>query len=260
MPIYLYVKTHNITGLKYLGKTTAKDPHKYSGSGLYWKRHLREHGKNYITDILLMTDSKKEIKEQGIYYSTLWDIVNSRDAYGNKLWANLKPEEGDGGETNCPYRPAWNKGIKYIDYYSPENAATVSKNMSASRIKKSKKEKIDRKGKSHKEYYGLERAAIISAKISKGNKGRTVSDNRKQELSICMSGESNPAKRPDVRNKLSTKSAGPNNSQSTIPKDVYATILNTLNITTLTVREIAKMFKVGDQQVARIKKYSTRSL
>lgn len=260
MPIYLYIKTHNITGLKYLGKTTAKDPHKYSGSGLYWKRHLRDHGKNYITDILLMTESKKEIKEQGIYYSNLWNIVNSRDAYGNKLWANLKPEEGDGGETNGPYRPAWNKGIKYIDYYSPENAAIVSKNMSASRIKKPKKVKMDRKGKSYNEYYGADRAAIIGAKISKGNTGRTVSDRRKQELSICMAGEANPAKRPDVRNKLSAKSTGPNNSQSTIQTDIYAKILNTLNTTALTLREIAKIFNINDGQVTRIRKYSNRVL
>jgi len=37
--IYLYKKTHNETGLQYLGKTI-RDPHKYPGSGLYWKRQL----------------------------------------------------------------------------------------------------------------------------------------------------------------------------------------------------------------------------
>ena len=37
-PTYLYVKQHNKTGLKYFGKTTKKDPLKYKGSGLYWKR------------------------------------------------------------------------------------------------------------------------------------------------------------------------------------------------------------------------------
>jgi hypothetical protein len=33
---YLYVKTHNITGLKYLGYTSRKNPHKYTGSGTRW--------------------------------------------------------------------------------------------------------------------------------------------------------------------------------------------------------------------------------
>jgi hypothetical protein len=39
-PTTLYVKTHNITGLKYFGKTT-NDPFKYKGSGKYWLDHLK---------------------------------------------------------------------------------------------------------------------------------------------------------------------------------------------------------------------------
>lgn len=91
MTIYLYVKTHRITGLKYLGQTTAKDPHKYSGSGTYWKLHLEKHGYLYNTEILKECHSKDEIKNWGTYYSNLWNVVDSKD------WANLKPESGDGG-------------------------------------------------------------------------------------------------------------------------------------------------------------------
>jgi transposase len=58
MLIYLYVKTHNKTGLKYLGKTTKLDPHKYSGSGKRWLRHLKKHGFDYTTEILLVTATK----------------------------------------------------------------------------------------------------------------------------------------------------------------------------------------------------------
>ena len=43
MIIYLYVKTHRKTGLKYLGKTK-KDPFVYQGSGVHWKNHLNKHG------------------------------------------------------------------------------------------------------------------------------------------------------------------------------------------------------------------------
>lgn len=39
-PTYLYIKEHDITGLKYLGKTIA-DPYSYLGSGKYWKDHKR---------------------------------------------------------------------------------------------------------------------------------------------------------------------------------------------------------------------------
>lgn len=40
MTIYLYVKRHNATGLRYLGKTTAKDPYRYKGSGVEWQNIL----------------------------------------------------------------------------------------------------------------------------------------------------------------------------------------------------------------------------
>ena len=43
--IYLYIKESPL-GLKYLGKTE-KDPFKYIGSGLYWKKHLKKHKFTY---------------------------------------------------------------------------------------------------------------------------------------------------------------------------------------------------------------------
>ena len=91
MTIYLYVKTHNKTGLKYLGKTSKQDPHKYTGSGTRWLNHLRKHGYDYNTEILLECQTIEEIKHWGMYYSSLWNVVESSD------WANLKPESGDGG-------------------------------------------------------------------------------------------------------------------------------------------------------------------
>jgi len=89
MTIYLYKKTHNITGLSYLGKTT-QDPFKYPGSGKYWLRHLQNHGNDVTTMVLKECQSNDEVKECGIFYSHQWNVVES------DLWANLKPEEGDG--------------------------------------------------------------------------------------------------------------------------------------------------------------------
>ena len=91
MPIYLYVKTHNKTGLKYLGKTISIDPHLYQGSGTVWRRHIKKHGYDVTTEILLETTNPSEIKEAGIYYSNLWNIVESKE------FANIVPEMGDGG-------------------------------------------------------------------------------------------------------------------------------------------------------------------
>lgn len=99
MIIYLYVKTHNKTGLKYLGITTNDDPHSYTGSGIYWKNHLKTHGYDYNTIILKECKTREEVKTWGLYYSELWNIVDEVDGDGNKVWANLTFESGTGGKT-----------------------------------------------------------------------------------------------------------------------------------------------------------------
>ena len=97
MTIYLYKKTHNKTGLKYLGKTT-QDPIKYKGSGDLWKPHIRKHGYDVTTEILKECQTNEELKHWGLYYSELWNIVEEQDAAGKKTWANLIPESGEGIE------------------------------------------------------------------------------------------------------------------------------------------------------------------
>jgi hypothetical protein len=112
---YLYVKTHKTSGLKYLGFTGREDPYKYTGSGTRWLNHLHKHGFDFETEILRECATKDEIKEYGIYYSRLWNIVTDR------TWANLKEEQGDGGgagiegsrkiSATMKGRPAHNKGL-----------------------------------------------------------------------------------------------------------------------------------------------------
>jgi len=85
---YLYLKTHNVTGLNYLGYTS-KDPFKYKGSGIRWTNHIKKHGSDVTTVILYVTQYKEEITDWGIYYSDLWNIVKSPN------YANLMKEAGD---------------------------------------------------------------------------------------------------------------------------------------------------------------------
>jgi hypothetical protein len=99
MTIYLYKKTHNKTKLQYLGKTTRHNPHEYKGSGKYWTNHIKKHGYDVTTEILKECQTNEELKEWGLYYSNIWNIVDERDEDGKKTWANLRPETGDGGET-----------------------------------------------------------------------------------------------------------------------------------------------------------------
>jgi len=92
----LYVKTHKETGLKYLGQTT-KNPLRYEGSGKEWTKHIKSYGNNIKTEILLTTTEYSLLSKVGRYYSKLWNIVNAMDDFGNKIWANKKPETGQGG-------------------------------------------------------------------------------------------------------------------------------------------------------------------
>jgi general stress protein YciG len=89
--IKLYVKTHKDTGLKYLGKTEQVDHDKYRGSGDRWLNHLKEHGNNVSTEIVYQSEDIEDIRKMGLELSAKWDIVASNE------WANIKPEEGDGG-------------------------------------------------------------------------------------------------------------------------------------------------------------------
>jgi hypothetical protein len=110
--IYLYVKTHKKTGLKYLGKTSNKDPIRYKGSGTYWRRHLKKHGNDIETEILFQSENKEEIREKGLYYSELWKVTESKD------WANIIEESGDGGDTS--QTEAWKEGMKNRIHKIPE--------------------------------------------------------------------------------------------------------------------------------------------
>jgi hypothetical protein len=103
MPIYLYIKTHNITGLKYFGKTTKPDPHKYTGSGIYWKKHLKVHGKLYSTEIVGVFEDTKVCEAFALDFSKRHNIVDSKD------WANLQEENGYDGA------PKGHAGHKFTD-------------------------------------------------------------------------------------------------------------------------------------------------
>lgn len=102
MNIYLCVKTHNKTGLKYLCKTTSPTPHLYLGSGKDWRKHLKEYGRCHSTEIIKICNSSEELSYWGRYYSKLFRVVTAVDDFGNKIWDNLIPETGGG--------PGWKKG------------------------------------------------------------------------------------------------------------------------------------------------------
>lgn len=181
MSLYLYKKTHLVTGLKYLGKTY-KDPHSYKGSGTFWLRHINKYGNLVHTEILKECQTNDEVKEWGLYFSKIWNVVESKE------WANLKEESGSGGgcvgEANGMFgkrrtpeeknavsmankgKIPWNKGIP--------RTQEVKDAVSASRLGKSSWNK------------GIPRTPEEKLKMSDRRKGKPAHNKGKKEpLFLC---------------------------------------------------------------------------
>jgi len=96
MNIYLYVKRHEITGLKYFGKTEKNNVTSYYGSGKYWLNHIKLHGVSHVKTICYwIFNDQKKATDFALKFSKKHDIVNSDD------WANLIDENGiNGGSIN----------------------------------------------------------------------------------------------------------------------------------------------------------------
>ena len=131
---YLMIKTHNITGLKYLCQTK-QNPFKYKGSGKDWKPHLKQYGEAHTTEIIRECQSIEEVGKWGRYYSTYYNIVNAQDDFGNKIWANRIPETGGGTgllNPSAETRARRSAGIKAaLAKLTPEARAQQSANKSA---------------------------------------------------------------------------------------------------------------------------------
>jgi hypothetical protein len=174
MTIYtLYIKTHKITGLKYLGKTI-QNPFKYNGSGTDWKLHLKKYGNDHYTELVMECQSKEEFKYWGIYYSQLWNIVNAQDDYGNKIWANRIPETGAGPVT------AWNKGKTGI--YSDKTIAKMSASATGRGHTDQTKEKLSDLGK--KKVFTEE----YRAKLAEASRGQVHSPERVAKMVKTLTG------------------------------------------------------------------------
>ena len=181
----LLIKTHNITNLKYLCYTRKKDHDSYSGSGKLWKQHLTENGFDVSTELLLETDDFDFFKQVAINKSLEFDVVNSEN------WANLKIEEGDGGDTVSNKRWITN-GVKdvYID----------------------KTEKIPegwKFGRNNCVFNDIEKQKEFNSRADKTKKSKkmklawTAGKMDKRDHSKCgIKGDTNPAKRSEIKEKI----------------------------------------------------------
>ena len=196
-PTYLYVKTHNKTGLKYFGKTT-NDPYQYKGSGKHWLAHLKIHGNDVSTTVLGYYIDAIECSSEALKFSSENQIVESIG------WANLIEENGlDGGDTGrTNYKPhtaesrqkmsdskkgqqPWNTGLTGVN---PGNKKPRSEEQ---------KEKIS------KSLSGRKRDPNASAKTAEKLRGR-----KRPEISELLTGKK---KSPETikKMKLAQQDKGP---------------------------------------------------
>ena len=154
---YLYLKTHNVTGLKYLGQTK-NDPHTYKGSGKYWVSHINKHGNDVTTAILLETEDPKELSESGISYSLKWNVVESEE------FANLIAERGQGGHT------------RYVDW-TPERREKISNLHKGRSLTPEHVAKIAPKTGEDNHFYGRAHSEDSRKKMSESSKGQ-IAHNR----------------------------------------------------------------------------------
>ena len=136
MIIYLYVKQHIVTGLLYFGVTRQKNPLKYKGSGVYWKKHLSKYGNNVKTLEVWGFD------DINICSDFAWKFSKDNDIVESEAWANLIPENGTDGTTGID-------NTRNIDYV---------------------KTHANIKNKTYEQIYGPERAAILKQSRSESNK------------------------------------------------------------------------------------------
>ena len=170
---YLYIKTHKITGLKYLGQTS-KDPYKYSGSGIDWKQHLKIFGNEVATEILLETEHKDQRNYWGRHYSRLLNIVTAVDDFGNKIWANRIPETGGGGSPSDDTKKKLR--TSQVGRKKPPRTEEHRKNLSISTkglTKPRSKEHQALLTSAIKENWSTnDERRLITAAVGKSNKGR----------------------------------------------------------------------------------------
>jgi hypothetical protein len=199
IPTYLYVKTHNITGLKYFGKTTG-DPFKYRGSGIYWLRHLKEHGYDVRTDVIGYYTLQEECMSTATQFSKDNDIVHAVNENNKKIWANQIIENGiDGGATGRTIYNShseeskekmsvsrkgsipWNKGKTGVTpgNKTPRSDENKQRLREANLGKKQSQETIDKRIEKLKGHIVTEETRL---KISAGHKGKKLSFDHIQKI------------------------------------------------------------------------------
>lgn len=208
--LYLMIKTHKTSGLKYLCKKTTNSDKKailYKGSGKYWKRHLKIHGREVDTEILVKypLNNINAFSKVCLEYSNIYNVVDSDD------WANLIEENGLTGAVvgiNNPSKRAdvnFKKSKSLTGKYCGEKGLFYGRKHTMETIKKISDAN---KGDNNVMRRNLEaRAKMIATKNTEEYKNAT----RMRSIEINS--------RPDVKEKIRQSKLG--NKNPSVDKKIY---------------------------------------
>lgn len=188
MPIYLYVKQHSITGLKYFGRTI-KNPYLYKGSGTKWRNHIKKHGTNFVETIELYEfQDQEEATKFALEFSEKNQIVESRE------WANMIVED------------ATTSGKGRISGF--QHSSETKAKMSCSAIGRPRSDET--KKKLSRAHIGKKLSVNHKEKIKQSSSGRKLSADHIQKLT---DGRRKPTYKrsphsPETKAKMSEKAKG----------------------------------------------------
>jgi len=202
----LMIKTHNKTGLNYLCYTKSDGPayEKYKGSGTLWRRHLKKYGDDITTKLIYETGDYNEFKKVAIEKSYELNIVESNE------WANLKIEEGDGGDTVSNRMWITDGSVdKYVykDSVIPEGWS------------KGRTKCVFNDSNKQKQFGALADPALRGKGIK--NAWDTGKFNKRDHSKCGTRGNDNPSKRPEIKKILSEKALEESYKRSERAKDNF---------------------------------------
>lgn len=162
--IYLYIKQHSITGLKYFGKTIKSNPEAYKGSGKYWLNHIKKYGINNVETLGIWEfQDQEECTKFALKFSEENNIIESNQ------WANLILEDGITGYNSSEANPAkLEKNRKRMRENNPMFYTIFSED-ALSRMSKATKGKP--KSKEHKEKLSKSKIGSLNPNYGKPENG-----------------------------------------------------------------------------------------
>jgi len=186
MKAYIYKKTLLPTGKSYIGQHNGKDPN-YYGSGVDWKKDIKELNidwvKDITTEILEYVEDISKLDERETYWLEYFDVAN------NPLFYN---------KTNKPFGPITHTQ-ETRNIISEKNQGKKRKGEALINLRKGHKkrvlyidgEKISQAKTGHECYKNPKRGE----KISQANKGKKDTEETKQKKSKSLLNNKNKPKK-----------------------------------------------------------------